>query len=351
MLSMSSKERVRKALSFEATDRIPANFECTSTVRDKLLKHYNYDSMEELYTHFNIDIRPIEATYVGPELEQYTDASDGNLVSKNFWGFYSKLHWTGHGQNSITCHYPLDTIDTVEGLLNYQWPKIEWFDFSNVTAYVETHSDKAIIIGHPGPFQMATNLRSMDKLFIDMALNPDYAKTLFNKMVEFELAYYEKMFEAGQGKIDILRPHDDYGTQISLLFSVDMWREFFQENTKKLVDLTHRHKAFYMQHSCGAVRPIIPELIQCGVDVIEPLQKLEGLLPEQLDASFHGRVAFHGGIDTQSVLPFGTAEAVRQETENYVDTLGRQGGYILMASQTLEDDVPIANIEALYSVR
>lgn len=351
MSTMSSKERVRKALSFEATDRIPANFECTSTVRDKLLKHYHYQSMEDLYTRFNIDIRPIDATYVGPELDSYIDEKDGNEVFKSYWGFYSKLHWTGHGQNTITCHYPLDTIDTVEGLLNYEWPKVEWFDFSGVTDYVKTHSDKAIIIGHPGPFQMATNLRSMDKLFIDMALNPAYAKTLFNKMVEFEMAYYEKMFEAGQGNIDILRPHDDYGTQISLLFSVDMWRDYFMENTKKLVDLTHRYKAFYMQHSCGAVAPIIPELINCGVDVLEPLQKLEGLKPDQLAANFQGKLAFHGGIDTQSVLPFGSAEDVRLETENYVRTLGRQGGYILMSSQTLEDDVPIENIEALFSVR
>lgn len=350
-MNLTSKERVRKALKHEATDRVPAAFQCTATVRDKLLKHYNYESMEDLYQRFDIDIRPVGAKYIGPELESYIDEEDGNKVSKSFWGFYTKHHWTGHGMNTITCHYPLDEIETVEELLAYEWPKVEWFDFSPITEYVEKHPDKAIIIGHPGPFQMSTNLRSMDKLFMDMILKPEYATTLFNKMVDFEYAYYEKMFEAGKGKIDILRPHDDYGTQISLLFSVDMWRQFFEENTRRLVDLTHKHGAFYMQHSCGAVRPIIPELIRCGVDVLEPLQKIDGLYPEQLNEAFDGQISFHGGIDTQGVLPFGTAAEVKKETENYVKHLSKNGGYILMASQTLEDDVPIENIEALYSVR
>lgn len=350
-MQLTSKERVRKALRHEPTDRVPANFECTSTVCDKLLNHYGYESIEDLYQHFDIDIRPVYAKYIGPKLNTYIDEEDGLEIQENYWGFHTKLHWTGHGKNTITCYYPLDEIETIDELLAYNWPKAEWFDYSVVTKMVEKFPDKAIIIGHPGPFQMATNLRSMDKLFMDMILKPDYVKVLLDKMVEFEYNYYEQMFIAGKGKIDILRPHDDYGTQISLLFSVDMWRQFFEENTKKLVDLTHKYNAFYMQHSCGAVRPMIPELIRCGVDVLEPLQKLDGLYPEQLNETFNGQISFHGGIDTQSVLPFGTAADVKKEAENYIKTLGQDGGYILMASQTLEDDVPIENIEALFSVR
>lgn len=348
-MNLTSKERVRKALRHEPIDRVPANFECTATVRDKLLKHYGYTDMEQIYKHFDIDIRPVGPKYIGPELKTYIDEDDDNEVRESHWGFRTKMHWTGHGMNSITSYYPLDEIDTVEGLLNYKWPKAEWFDYAPITEAVEKYSDKAIIIGHPGPFQMATNLRSMDKLFMDMVLNPEYAKTLFDKMVEFELAYYEEMFKAAGGKIDILRPHDDYGTQISLLFSIDMWRQFFEENTRKMVELTHKYDAFYMQHSCGAVRPMIPELIRCGVDVLEPLQKIDGLYPDQLNEAFDGQIAFHGGIDTQSVLPFGTAEEVRIETEKYIQTLGGKGGYVLMSSQTLEDDVPVENIEALFT--
>ena len=198
---------------------------------------------------------------------------------------------------------------------------------------------------------MATFLIEMDRLFVLMVEEPETAQRIFDRMVEFELAYYERCLQAGGGKVDILRPHDDYGTQISMLFSLEMWRQFFKENTKKLVELAHRYGAFYQQHSCGAVGPIIPELIECGVDSLEPLQKVVGLEPETLAGKYAGRIAFHGGVDTQSVLRYGTPHQVREETEKYIRLLGGKGGYILMASQAFEGDVPVENIEALYSVR
>ena len=86
-----------------------------------------------------------------------------------------------------------------------------------------------------------------------MSIEPEVAKRLFDRFVEFELEYYERVLMACDGQIDILRPHDDYGTQISTLFSVGMWNEFFRDNTKKLADLAHKYKAFYQQHSCGRI--------------------------------------------------------------------------------------------------
>ena len=153
---------------------------------------------------------------------------------------------------------------------------------------------------------------------------------------------------AADGQIDFIRPHDDYGTQISMLFSMDMWREFFKENTKRLVNLAHKYGAFYQQHSCGAIAPLIPELIDCGVDVLEPLQKVPGLYPEDLQ-SHRGKICFHGGIDTQNLMPHGTPEQVAHEARHYMEQLGKGGGYILMSSQGLEPDVPTANIEALFT--
>jgi uroporphyrinogen decarboxylase len=156
------------------------------------------------------------------------------------------------------------------------------------------------------------------------------------------------MFAACGGSIDILRTHDDYGTQISLLFGKDMWRQFFAKNTRKLVELAHKRNALFQQHSCGAIEPLIEGFISCGVDILEPLQKVKGLEPENLQNKYGGRIAFHGGIDTQGVLPNGTPEEVREETRRYINALGKSGGYILMASQSFENDVPTANIEAVY---
>lgn len=193
------------------------------------------------------------------------------------------------------------------------------------------------------------NLEIMDDLFVMMLEEPELVQEILDRMVAFELEYYERCFIAGGGKVDILRTHDDYGTQISLLFSTTLWEEFFKENTKKLVDLTHRYGAFYQQHSCGAVGPIIPYFIECGVDCLEPVQKVQSLELENI-AKYCGKLSFHGGIDTQDLLPNGTPEEVTAETKRFMETLGKDGNYILMASQTFEPDAKVENIEAIYSV-
>ncbi|SHH57402.1 uroporphyrinogen decarboxylase family protein [Clostridium grantii] len=346
---MNSKERVRKAFNHITPDRVPANFECVSSVMEKLQKYYGFNEPEEIYKKFDIDIRCVGASYIGPEFRTWNEK--GNKVTEDFWGFRKTHHWTGKEYNTITSYYPLDEMDTIFQIENYRWPDPDWFDYESIKYQCDRHKNKAIIIGHEGPFQNATNLRSMEKLFIDMALDSELAHKIFDKMVEFELEYYERMFIAADGQIDILRPHDDYGTQINLLFSTDMWREYFKENTRKLTALAHKYGAFYQQHSCGAVYDIIPELIDCGVDSLEPIQKVIGMDPANLKFKFGDKLTFHGGIDTQGVLPFGTPEEVKKETKHFIDTLNIHGGYILMASQSFEGDVPIENIAAMYSVR
>lgn len=346
---MISKDRVRKAILHQQPDQVPANFECVSSVMDKLLNHYSFNNEEQIYQKFDIDIRSVSPKYIGPELKTYKE--NGSLVEESYWGWKTKHHWTGKEFNGITSYFPLDQLETVEQLENYTWPSADWFDYESIKYQCDKYKDKAIIMGHEGPFQIATFLRSMEKLFVDMAVEPEFAHKIYDKMVEFELEFYERIFQAADGQIDILRPHDDYGTQISLLFSMDMWREYFMDNTKKLTALAHKYGAFYQQHSCGAVRPVIQELINCNVDILEPIQKVRGLEPESLKKDFGDKIAFHGGIDTQSVLPFGKPKDIVKETKYFIDTLNVNGGYILMASQAFEGDVPVENIEAMYSVR
>lgn len=345
---MTSKERVRAAICHKSPDRTPAAFEAVSTVCEKLMKHYGFSEYDQLLDHFAVDIVSVGPNYIGPELKSWKD-QNGNLVTQSCWGFETTYHWTGREYNGITSKYPIPTLETLEDLDRYRFPDPDWFDYESIKKECEAHRDKAIIVGHEGPFQFATFLMPMEEMFVLMMEEPDLIKEFLNRMVSFELEYYDRLFKAADGQIDILRPHDDYGTQISLLFSVDTWKEFFKENTKKLVDLAHKHGAFYQQHSCGCVEPLIPHFIDCGVDVLEPLQKVSGLEPENLRRKYGGKIAFHGGIDTQDLLPHGTPEQVKSEVKRYIEQLNQDGGYILMASQGFEGDVPIENIEAIYS--
>lgn len=345
---MESKERVRRAIRHETVDRVPAAFGAVQPVVDRLLREYQYQSVDQLYERYQIDIIPAEAVYIGPPLKSYRNA-DGELVEETYWGFEKTWNITDHDRYSITTSFPLDGVESIKQVDAASFPDPDWFDYSAIQETCRRHKDKAIIVGHEGPFQMVTNLIPMDQFFVLMMDEPETAHRILERMHEFEMQYYERMFQAAEGGIDILRPHDDYGTQISLLFSVDMWKEFFEQNTRELVELAHRHGAFYQQHSCGAVGPLIPEFIRIGVDVLEPIQKVAGLELETLREKYKGQIAFHGGIDTQWLLPSGTPEMVRQESERWIRVLGENGGYILMASQSFETDVPTENIEAVYA--
>jgi uroporphyrinogen decarboxylase len=347
---MTSKERVRQAVQHKQPDRVPADFEAVDIVIERLQQRYGYCEPEQILQRFEIDIRVVNPRYIGPERKFFTD-QDGFVVKEDYWGIQTKSIWTGREFHGHTVYYPLNVAKSLADLDRYAWPSADWFDYEDFKRQCDKHRDKAITIGHEGPFQFACFLRSMDKLFMDMVLEPEFAHRIYDRMVSFELEYYDRLLAAADGQVDILRPHDDYGTQISLLFSTAMWQEYFKDNTQRLVDLAHQHGAYFMQHSCGAVGPIIPELIDCGIDILEPIQKVKGLEPEFLKQEYGDRLAFHGGIDTQSVLPCSTADEVRSETRHFIDVLNQNGGYILMASQGFEGDVPLENIEAMYSVR
>lgn len=349
-MEMTSKERVRAAIEHKQPDRIPTDMQCVSVTWEKLMKHYSLNSIKEVQDYFDIDIRAIAPPYIGPELKSFVN-DKGEKETCHFLGYKLKDVWNGVEYTSEVTFYPFDEMQTPEEVENFSWPNPDWFDYKDLKRQCAEHQSRAIRIGSLGVYQYATFMRSPEKLYMDMATNHEFAQKIFDKFVEFELQYYGRMFEAAEGQIDILCVCDDYGTQDSLFFGIDMWRKFFAENTRKLADLAHQYGAYYMQHSCGAVGPIIPELIKCGVDVLDPIQKVKGMEPEGLKKEFGDKIAFHGGIDTQNLLPNGEPEQVRKEAIHFINVLNHQGGYILSPSQDFEGDVPVENIAALYSAR
>ena len=128
-----------------------------------------------------------------------------------------------------------------------------------------------------------------------------------------------------------------------------MFREFVAPYIAEMVECIHGLGAKVLYHSCGYVRPFIPELIGLGVDVLDPIQPVRSeMSPEALKAEFGGRLCFHGGIDMQHLLPNGSPDQIRQEARRYCDTLGRDGGYILGPAHLFQPDVPPENILAVY---
>lgn len=347
---ITSKERVRLAIQHKNPDYVPANMSCIGVTWEKLMKKYGLDSIEAVQDRFMIDIRDLHVPYIGPKLGVRKNAK-GEIEKQAEFGWWSREVWNGVEFNEITVEYPLDSLQTIEELNQYNWPNPDHYDYEALKRACDRNKDKAIMIGWPGPYQVLTFFRNAEQFYMDMALEPEFTKVMLKHYMDFVLEYYERMFIAADGQIDILRTCDDYGTQTSMLFSVDMWREFFEESTCKLVNLAHKYGAYFMQHSCGAVRPIIPELIRCGVDALDPIQKVVGMEPEGLKRDFGKQITFHGGIDTQNILPLGTPQQVAEESKYFIETLNKDGGYIFASSQALEGDVPIENIEAMYETR
>ncbi len=349
---MTSKERIRAALQRKPVDKLPTTMQCVETTWEKLMEQFGVHNIDDVQEKLDIDTRIMDLPpYIGPMPDEYLN-EHGETVYYHPMGFRYVNKWNGVEYNWHVVEYPMDVIETMEDYEAYdKWLNPDHFDYNAVKEFCDKHPDKAIRIGWPGPYQNITHLMNAEKFYIMMVEEPEVLQAILDRHCDSTLEIYKRMFEASEGRIDLLKCCDDYGTQLSLLFSIPMWNDFFAKNTKRYVELAHKYNAFYMQHSCGAVRGIIPNLIECGVDALEPIQKVTGMEVDGLKADFGDKLCFQGGVDTQFVLPLGTKEEVLEETKRIVDALYKDSGYILAPSQDFEGDVPVENILALYSVR
>jgi len=149
--------------------------------------------------------------------------------------------------------------------------------------------------------------------------------------------------------IDIAYFGNDFGTQRGLFISPPMWQTFIREPLKRFFDVSHDCGCKVMKHSCGALRDIIPWLIEDGVDILDPIQvAAAGMDLAGLVQDFGADLCLHGGVDTQRTLPFGSTDDVRAEVRSYLDLTREHGGYILCGSQEFIEDIPLDNILGMY---
>jgi uroporphyrinogen decarboxylase len=189
----------------------------------------------------------------------------------------------------------------------------------------------------------------MQQLMMDMALNPPLVKALLEKISDYYLAHNGRIFEAGNGLIDIFMMGDDFGTQKGLLISPEMFRRYFAPKLKEFAAQAKSYGLKVMLHSCGSVRELIPDIIEIGVDILNPIQiHAKGMIPGKLKEEFGEKICFHGGIDIQHTLPFGTIQDVEREVKDRIRILGKNGGYILASTHNIQADTPTENILKMY---
>ncbi len=201
-----------------------------------------------------------------------------------------------------------------------------------------------------GILEMAASMRGHSNFYMDMAINPELAERILDAVTDFFVAFYDEALNAAGEWIDIVFFGDDYGMQNGMTISPALWKKMIKPRLARLVQKIKSYPNLrYQHHSCGAIATIIPDLVEIGVDILNPLQpSAKGMDLAQIKRQYGSELVLHGAVDQQNTLPHGTPQDVLQEVQTRVCELAPGGGYIVAVSPNIQADVPPENILALF---
>lgn len=342
----TSKQRVLAAANHTPADRTAITFDAEKEVYAALHRHLHTTSTEELFDRLGCDTWMIlPGNFVYPASER------GKKVKTSIWGYQDTVTAYSGGTYDQLTNSPLAGRDEISDIDAYPWPGDDALDFSHCRRQAEAHGDRAIIGVYTwGAYFVASFVRGMEDLMMDFAINKPYVEHLLEVITERVLFFQQRMLDAFGEAVDIVYMADDYCSQRGPLFSPDTFRQFVMPYLTKVVAAVHKRDKKFLLHVCGAVRPLIPMLIEAGVDMLEPIQiRATGMDPAGLKRDFGKDLCFYGGLDLQEVLCRGTPQSVADEVRRLIDVLGAGGGYVFGPGHTyIQPDAPIANIMAMY---
>ncbi|RME70261.1 MAG: hypothetical protein D6784_17000 [Chloroflexi bacterium] len=384
---MTPQARVRAAINHQTPDRIPVDFLATTEVWDQLVEHLQPDTTgledmtwlqperEAVLRILEVDCRlfsydmfcapPESALKPGARIDWWSTlvrstpnrmwrqvTPDGTLY--DIWGVPYRLEEHAYGHYEGIAEWVLSEATSVEELKNHSWPTPDWWDFSELPAMIDR-------LQQDGPFhvrfrlgsffEQAWALRGLEQFMLDIVMNPAIPEYIMDRILEVHLENLKTVLELAGDKLDMVYTYDDVATQNSLLISPNDWRKLVKPRHQKILDLIHSYGKPAMYHCDGAVAPLIPELIEMGVNVLNPIQPdAKGMEPTALKAQYGDRLTFHGGIDIIKTLPRGAPDEVRAEVRERVRVLGQNGGYIMCSSHHIQPDTPLENVLAMYDV-
>lgn len=344
---ITSKQRVLTTLAHHRPDRTPCDYLGTPEADSKLKTHFQTDDMDMVLEKLGVDLRVIEPVYIGPTLRKW---EDGRF--ENFWGQVRKPIRNEAGIYNESVEFPYAEFASTSDVGRFRWPTDAWFDCSSLAAQCDKYADYAIVYGSPGNMDLINGTAygmGVEKVLFGIALDDPIVYACMEKRFQSCYEISQKALRTADGKIDIFWIGDDYGTQKGLLISPQKWRELFFDKLKIMCDLGHTYGAKVMLHSCGSTRPIWPNLIEAGVDIYDTVQpEAANMDPGELKGEFGDRICFHGAISTQKTLPFGSVKDVAIEVKLRVETVGKDGGYIIAPAHNIQPDTPLENILAMY---
>ncbi len=345
---MTPLERFRTTCAHQRPDRLLYIADFTPDLRRRLAEHLGTDDFARHYEMFDpvpVDPEPPAGHTPADVSAYYEDANlppgttfDPDGVAMVPSGFY---HFWGYVS-------PLRNAQRLDDIESYPFDDHTSYATLHMTgAAAAAHAAGRVAVGHVvHMYETSWQIRGYEQFLTDLIVQPDWAECLLDRVARRCLFRATAAARAGA---DYLLCGDDVANQTSMMFSVEMWRRFMKPRWAKIWDAARQIRPdieiFY--HSDGDITPIVPELIEIGVTILNPIQP-ECLDPAKVKKHFGDKVVLYGTIGTQSTMPFGTPQQVRQVVKERVQTLSADGALILAPTHVLEPDVPIANVEAFF---
>jgi uroporphyrinogen decarboxylase len=261
------------------------------------------------------------------------------------WG----VTWVREGGFNQATKFPLANASR-DDVLAYKFP---WGRVDDLVGLMEpvVAERKDFYIGvdvSPCAFEMYNRLRGMEPALLDLAADPDLARTMHERCADFIVALSEKSCD--RYDLDWLWTGDDVAGQHGMMMSPELWRDLIRPSMQRIIDVGRDRDLTIAYHSCGAIRPIIGDLIEMGVNVLNPIQAgCPGMDAKSLKEEFGADLTFMGGVDTQGILPNGTEDEVRRATTDLLEIMTSDGGgFIMAASHTVPPETPDENVFAMY---
>ena len=370
-MTMTSRERVQAVLNYEVPDRVPIVIGVSNATGIKIHPYrgikkimgiesedrYIYDwpelgtalPDEEVMLRLHCDVRGLLDRFP-KEVYARNQSREPHSPFIDDWGNGQKEIGPDNWYPGV---HPMPNAKTVEDLDSFPWPDMDDpYRTSHVREQaLKLHNENQFaIIGTPWlmfPFERAIGLQGMETFLSNMAVEPDFAQELLNRINKLCMVNMGHFLDECGDMLDIIKIGDDLGTQDNLMISPRMYRRMLKPLHAEMISLIkQKTKAKVFFHTDGDVFNLIDDFIEIGVDILNPIQSSAGRMSnlEELKSRYDKRIVFCGAIDTQRVLPHGTPMDVNQEVKRVINILGRGGGYMVATVHTVMNEVPAENV-------
>jgi uroporphyrinogen decarboxylase len=337
---MNGRERVLAAVKRRPLDRVPVSamgFQpgIAARVRERL----SAPPETELADLLGLDTQAVAPAYVGPDFTYKPPDR-----RRSFFGSSHKTYAEG------VIDRPLREASTVAEVEAFSWPTIDDYDFTELASHYQ--SSYPLALHGPGwtpTFAQLCELFGMETALMNLLTRPALIEAAVAHITALVCDLARGLHRATGGRLPIFKTADDLATQRGLMFHPDLWRRLFKPGLARQFQVARSLGMRIMIHACGDIHAILPDLVEMGLDILEPTQAhLPGMRAERLKREYGDHLTFFGAISTQDTLPYGTPAQVRAEVATRIAVLGQGGGYIVSPDHEVLDDVPPENVIALY---